>query len=175
MDYQQNGVGVIDTFTNGAATAPSGDTPTAKSAESNGNHGGGIVSDSDSESHQQQKSRPTAAGGKLFEGFGDEIGEDVRLVVTLLANSGLLGPIPTDSQSSRPGTARIKNTGPPNARSNTAENSEFSLIGMREEATASMKIKSPNDRGTANYASKLSKLYKYKIIVPFMVIFKTCF
>jgi hypothetical protein len=90
MDLTEGGEG--DGMKNSSSNGP---TPAkaSSSVESNGSyHQGGISDSSDSESFQRPQSRPsTASGGgigKLLEGFGDEIGEDVRMVVTLLANSG---------------------------------------------------------------------------------------
>lgn len=89
------------------------------SAESNGN---GAMSMSDSE---EPSSRPvTASAGKLLDGYGDEIGEDVRMIVTLLENAGFCGPSnpmsrPSTATASRPGTAG--SDVPPPARPSTAE------------------------------------------------------
>jgi hypothetical protein len=75
------------------------------------------TTDSDSDL-QPLPSRPSTAKppGKLLDGFGVEIGDDVRMVVTLLENAGFCAP--SSVPPSRPGTA---GSDIPPARPSTAE------------------------------------------------------
>ncbi|XP_035705165.1 mucin-5AC isoform X1 [Folsomia candida] len=129
MDFQQNGAKKEtgeDANSNNSTLIPA---KGCSSAESNGN----CSASSDLES-ESPRSRPTTAisgDGKPAPdriSFGDEVGDDVRLVVTLLENSGLCGPLAT-SNSSRPGTAG-SDTVPP-ARPSTAEK-PFNLATMQD-------------------------------------------